>query len=137
MIKTLLGFVGLGGAVIPTGYLVAGAVAACLAILGGTWTAGYNYRGTLDRSAALELENTRLRDAAAETARQLGAVNAIQQRDADRAVAAEGKARELQQQIDDTPVNNGACLDAATAGRVFGNGQRAPVGGPKHSRRPR
>lgn len=124
LLKMALGAVGLAGGGIPTGWLIAGAVMAVMAVLGGTWTAGYNYRGTLDESARLQLENQRLHEAAAETMRQMDSVNRIQQADTDKAVAAEKRARELQQQIDDTPANNSDCGDVGTADRLFNGTKR-------------
>lgn len=100
ILKTGLGLVGLGGAGLSSGWLIAGAVAAVLAILGGTWKAGYNYRATLDEAASLRLENQRLQASAEETSRQLQSVNEIQQRDANRADAL---AKQLKDKEDATP----------------------------------
>lgn len=127
LIKAGLKLVGLAGGGIPTGWVIAGAVLAILSILGGTWKAGYNYRATIDETAALRLENERLAANAAEVSRQMDSVNRIQQADTDRAAAAIKRANELQQQIDDTPANTAPCLDNGARGRVFGPRKRPAV----------
>jgi hypothetical protein len=96
ILKAGLGFVGIGGAGVSSGWLILGAVAAVLAVLGGTWKSGYDYRATLDEAAALRIENARLQAAADEADLQRNIANRIQQSDADRAKLLADRNKELE-----------------------------------------
>lgn len=112
------GALGLLGGGIPTGWIIAGAVAAVLAVLGMTWKAGFNYAEMEGRAAALELQVQRQAAVIAENTRQQVAVNAIAAGDATRAVIAEGEIRELRKKLLDTPAATAADTGGLSADRV-------------------
>lgn len=95
-LKTGAGAVGFSSGLIPTGWLIAGAVAAVMAVLAGTWKGGYDYRATLDEATALRIENAQIKAAHDEDMRQMDSVNKIQQADTDRAAALAKRNKELE-----------------------------------------
>lgn len=109
---TLLGWL------IPKPYLYIAAVLAVLALVFGIWKAGYNYRDKICDADNLRKELAVERARNAELTKQIAAGQDIQHRDAQRAQEAEDHARDLQTQLDATPVNSGPCLDRNAVGRV-------------------
>ncbi len=95
LLKTAMGGLGLAGG-IGTPWLMLGAVVAVLAVLGGTWKAGYNYANTQCEAAAVTLENNRLKAAIEEKDRQVDAVNRIQRADSERANVLSRRNQELE-----------------------------------------
>ncbi|WP_316234681.1 hypothetical protein [Bradyrhizobium sp. SZCCHNR1020] len=70
------------------------------------------------QAEALRKENEQLAAELSEKRRALALINAIAERDAGRAAAAEDKLRANQEAIDATPKNPAQCFDRAAAGRV-------------------
>jgi hypothetical protein len=93
------------------GAIVAGLLAAGVTAYSGYLVrAGYTWAEGKCEAASVHEENARLTAALAEKERQLAFANSLQQRDAERAQAAENQLRQNQEAIDATPANPAKCF---------------------------
>jgi hypothetical protein len=104
----------LPGWVLPV--VIGGAIILAVA---GIFRAGMNYANIKCDAAAVRLKLERAEQLVAEKDRQITAINGIQQRDAARALTAEQRARELEdEKLSATPANPTVCFDGGAADRV-------------------
>jgi hypothetical protein len=101
------------------GAIVAGLVAVGLAGGAGYLVhVGYDWAQSKCETAQLTAENAQLAAQISEKNRQLLAINAMQQRDAERAQTAEDQLRKNQEAIDATPANPAQCFSRDMARRL-------------------
>ena len=115
----LLGLAGVTLSPFWGGAIAAGAVVIALGA-GGIWIhhSATTAAETVCEAASLKGDNERLELRLAEKTKQLSFITAIQNRDADRATAAEAQLATNQGKIDATPPNATACFTRAMSRRV-------------------
>ncbi|WP_316184755.1 hypothetical protein [Bradyrhizobium sp. SZCCHNRI1003] len=119
LLQLVAGLFGVRLSPFAMGAIVAAVVAGLL--VGGAGYAarlGYAQAQRACEAKALRKENEQLTAELLEKRRALALINAIAERDADRAAAAEDKLRANQDEINATPKNAAQCFDRAAAGRV-------------------
>ncbi|MBR1206945.1 MULTISPECIES: hypothetical protein [unclassified Bradyrhizobium] len=125
IVMRLAGLAGVSLSPFAAGSLFAGGlavVAGGAAIAGGAhlYNAGFSSAETKCEAAKVAEQNAQLQARLAEKDRQLVFANALQQRDAKRAAAAEAQIQSNQGAIDATPANPTQCFDRAASRRVRG-----------------
>ncbi|MBR0871213.1 hypothetical protein JQ633_12650 [Bradyrhizobium tropiciagri] len=123
IVMRLAGFAGIKLSPFAAGALFAGVLALLAgggAIAGGLhlYNAGERNADARCEAATVTAQNAQLQARLAEKDRQLDAVNALQQRDAGRAAAAEKQIEANQGKIDATPANPNKCFDRDMSRRV-------------------